>query len=287
MPANDPYGKLSRYERMQEKTLQLDMYRKPFLFLLPDHNEQYRTFLGSILSLITFLIMGFYSVYKIMTLFAITDYRIMKATSENYFDVLPGFSERDGFSIAAAVTAYDGSPEPIEDPEIGTLKIYLKYWGHPQFGEDFGFKELKTELCDPARDFNNLEGTVSTAPFYALNKVSVSDLDKYGPKMKCIAEPYEIFGDFNTNMASNLMFVFEKCDRHVRKCKSEAEIEDWMTFKYILTLTNEKKFIQHQFGQQRIMAISSTNWHPLSYTSRSEYVKIVTRSKLELNDSLF
>lgn len=163
MPVHDPYGRLSRCERIQEKTLELDMYRTPFLFLLPDHNEQYRTFLGSVLSLITFALMGFYSVYKMMTLFALADYRIMQATSDNYFDVLPGFSGDDGFSIAAGITAYDGSPDPIEDPEIGTLKIYLKYWGMPDLGEGFGFKELETELCDPARDLNNVEGTVSTA----------------------------------------------------------------------------------------------------------------------------
>lgn len=68
----------------------------------------------------------------------------------------------------------------------------------------------------------------------------MSDISTYGPKMKCIAKPYEVLGNFNTNIAANLMAVFEKCDRTVRKCKTEAEIEDWMTFKYILTLTNEK-----------------------------------------------
>ena len=39
------------------------------------------------------------------------------------------------------------------------------------------------------------------------------------------------------------MIVFEKCDRTKRTCKSEEEIEEWMTFKYIFTLDNHKKFV--------------------------------------------
>ena len=30
--------------------------------------------------------------------------------------------------------------------------------------------------------------------------------------LQCIAEPYELYGDFNTLSASNLMVVYEICD---------------------------------------------------------------------------
>ena len=43
------------------------------------------------------------------------------------------------------------------------------------------------------------------------------------------------------------MVVFEKCDAKKLapglKCKSEAEIAQWMEFKYIVVLENEAKFI--------------------------------------------
>ena len=76
--------------------------------------------------------------------------------------------------------------------------------------------------------------------------------------MRCIKnlDELKIWGDYDTNKASNLMVVFEKCDITKRppgqKCKSETEIEEWMAFKYIVTLENEKKFISHKFDSNRI-----------------------------------
>ena len=66
-------------------------------------------------------------------------------------------------------------------------------------------------------------------------------------------EPIDIFGNYDTKMAANLMIVFEKCDKKVEKvCKSDAEINEWLAFKYIILLENEKRFIQHEFGDSRV-----------------------------------
>ena len=65
------------------------------------------------------------------------------------------------------------------------------------------------------------------------------------------------------------MVVFEKCDAKKLapglKCKSEAEIAQWMAFKYMVVLENEAKFIQFKFGQDRVTRNSGTRWFPLSY----------------------
>ena len=57
----------------------------------------------------------------------------------------------------------------------------------------------------------------------------------------------QLWGNYDTNLASNFMVVFEKCDAKKLspglKCKSEAEIEQWMQFKYIVVMENEAKFI--------------------------------------------
>ena len=37
-----------------------------------------------------------------------------------------GFDQ--GFMVAAGVSEYNGETEPIEDPSIGTIKLYLKTW---------------------------------------------------------------------------------------------------------------------------------------------------------------
>ena len=63
--------------------------------------------------------------------------------------------------------------------------------------------------------------------------------------MKCIDEKQstEIFGSYNTDKASNLMIVFEKCDNTERTCASDEIIDEWLEFKYIVILENEKLFV--------------------------------------------
>lgn len=79
------------------------------------------------------------------------------------------------------------------------------------------------------------------AIFHTMHKSSLS-YAAYVDKMKCIDEQYDIFGDFNTNNAANLMVTFEKCDPTVRQCKSKEEIDRWMKFKYIMSYQNEESY---------------------------------------------
>ena len=56
----------------------------------------------------------------------------------------------------------------------------------------------------------------------------------------CIDEELEIFGEFDSNQAQNLMIVFDKCDPEKRdKCKSEAEINEVLQGSYIVIVENE------------------------------------------------
>ena len=61
--------------------------------------------------------------------------------------------------------------------------------------------------------------------------------------MKCIDEPYKIYGDFNTNIASSLVVVLERCDPAKRKCASEATVKEWFKFKYLIVADNEQNYI--------------------------------------------
>lgn len=67
--------------------------------------------------------------------------------------------------------------------------------------------------------------------------------------MNCLQQTDDmvLWGNYDTDIASNLMIVFETCDVNKlppgQKCKSEKEIEKWMEFKYIIVLENEAKFI--------------------------------------------
>lgn len=74
---------------------------------MPDSREQYRTFLGTALSLFTMLVMCAYLSYRIMVVVIKDEYTVMEYTEENHFEIFPGFSVGDGFKVAAGVTTYD------------------------------------------------------------------------------------------------------------------------------------------------------------------------------------
>ena len=67
--------------------------------------------------------------------------------------------------------------------------------------------------------------------------------------LKCVDEPYENFGHFDTEIASNLLIKFDKCDPEVQKCKSQEEIDQWLDRKYILLLENHQSHIQDEIDK--------------------------------------
>ena len=84
-----------------------------------------------------------------------------------------------------------------------------------------------------------------------------------------------MFGRYETQATKNIMIVFEKCDRSVTTCKSDADINKWMQFKYIIHVENIKRFIQHDFEEERIEESSVLVWHALSPDVRTDTVFIV------------
>ena len=81
------------------------------------------------------------------------------------------------------------------------------------------------------------------------------------------------------------MVVFEKCDPSVSTCWKEDEINEWLTFKYIITFTNEKRFVQHKFGKSRINANSDLHWNAIDPFFRTDFVMLITRMELDLQDN--
>ena len=85
--------------------------------------------------------------------------------------------------------------------------------------------------------------------------------------MKCFndEEGLKLFGNFDTSAARSLLVTFEKCDPEKRNdCKSEQEITDWLSFKYIIVHENKKRFIKHKFNDERIEQKSKLNWYAIS-----------------------
>ena len=73
------------------------MYRQPFRLLLPDGHDTYRTFIGSILSVITIVTIAMYGTYKFTELMGEEDYRVQVRILENEFATNATFGSADGF----------------------------------------------------------------------------------------------------------------------------------------------------------------------------------------------
>ena len=123
------------------------------------------------------------------------------------------------------------------DPEIGSLKIYMKSWDDVN-ETDLQFNEVALRECE----HEDLSGE-SEYGFYPPETNSTLPATLIDSKhLMCIEKPEElsIYGDFSSTLASNLMVVFEKCDPTKGfKCKSKEEIEAGLEATYIVLIENK------------------------------------------------
>ena len=130
--------------------MRIDLFAQPFRFLLPDREDKYRSCLGAVLSLITLVLLIGYALYKIQELTVNQEYSIQIHDKKLYYDAADAFTfEDNGFVMAAAITAYDGSPDDITDPEVSEVKFYRKTFDK----DSIEFTELPTVPCKDITSF--------------------------------------------------------------------------------------------------------------------------------------
>ena len=124
--------------------------------------------------------------------------------------------------------------------------------------------------------------------FYEPAKSALKDIDNYGGKLQCIdnIDDLRLWGNYNTPDTRNLMIVFDKCNNATSPviCKSDAEIKEWMRFKYILTYFNQKKLVLDKFEEDRVSYLATTSWLALNSESRTDYGFVIDRTHFDLND---
>ena len=76
----------SSCSKVGEKALIIDQFAKPFEFMLPNGSKKYRSLLGSVLTLVTVIIVALYSIYKWQVLIDRDEYTLSQITEENYFN---------------------------------------------------------------------------------------------------------------------------------------------------------------------------------------------------------
>ena len=154
----EPYTRCDRFYKL---FLAADLYTEPFKFLLPGEEDRYRTFLGSMLSLVTICILVGYGTFKTLDLLNYEDYQVQPRLKENFYDTDETLNSSEyRFAVAAAITSYDGKPDIVEDPEIGEIKFFMKKWDVYDPSVEFGFTELETRPCEMS-DFN-MDGNKDT-----------------------------------------------------------------------------------------------------------------------------
>ena len=108
--------------------------------------------------------------------------------------------------------------------------------------------------------------------------------------MRCIVdedfEKVNMFGDYNSGSASNLVIAFDLCNTETSdvQCEKREEIEQWMARKYFMVLTNHSRFITHEFHEKRMQNRSKLFWYPLSHRIKVDSVMMIQRTSQELND---
>ena len=99
--------------------------------------------------------------------------------------------------------------------------------------------------------------------------------------MRCIDEEFKLFGDYNSESASNFQLYFEKCNNN-DKCKSEAEITSFLRRKFIFTVQNQNLFQTDDYSPDKVTETAKLAWFPINSEMRGEYINEIKMSYLEL-----
>ena len=115
----------------------------------------------------------------------------------------------------------------------------MKTWNEKDLSPKF--KELETRKCTPS-DLFVKEGEDQTSyGFYPPHSFATLLGDNDAQKYMCIDEPYELRGNYDDPISSNLIITFELCSLEKRStCKSDKEISEAIEFNYLLVFENSQ-----------------------------------------------
>ena len=104
---------------------------------LDKENETLQTSIGSILTLIIYLIVSAYAYVKIEVWITKNDNDIMQSTQDGFFDTDYVFDFEQGLNVAIAFTDYSNDMEPILKESFGRIVFRAYEWGIDENGKYF------------------------------------------------------------------------------------------------------------------------------------------------------
>lgn len=102
----DAQGGKGNCRDLCQKALVIDTYGRPFLFMLPNHQQRYKSIVGSICTVFILSVVFIYAVYKFQLLIDKDESRIQKVLIENFFDETKYLSQSEGFNLAYGIASY-------------------------------------------------------------------------------------------------------------------------------------------------------------------------------------
>ena len=114
-----------------------DLFGEHFKMKIDEDESILQSTMGSILSIIMMLIIGFIAYQKTDVWLQKKGVDIISATNDSFFDDDFEFSYEDGLNFAMAFTAYDDVTEPILEPEYGKIVFNERSWG---YGSEFSIE---------------------------------------------------------------------------------------------------------------------------------------------------
>ena len=245
---------------------------------------QKRSHMGTVLTLILIMIISVFGYTKIKTIEEKNDVDIFSALIEGGIDYNFNFTANDGLFVAAALSSYDHSILEVEENlQYGELVIEHYGWGYQTaFGGSIS-KELNHHFCsDEELGFEFGPNTI----IYPSFQDSVTEIMTFKKKFKCIdKDEYVVWGDYNSAKAQQINIKFKMCENgNGIICKSESEIKDFLSGKYVILLYNQIRFATEDFFHAAAVKESRIEYIPISSQVRQIHPYKISMIELELQD---
>ena len=179
------------------------MFQTPFHFNLPTGSETFPTWEGFAFTVLLVIVLTVYGIVQMMTLLnynnsIITVNEIDSHYNQNYtFDL----DIHKNLQVAFGITYYDGNTERLDFDDIGRIIPRIKTWNLDTRTQ---FRDLKFRPCSREELGISEEYSEKEALFYPPHPKSVFSIEFYWKKLNCIDEPFDITGDYESDVASHL-----------------------------------------------------------------------------------
>ena len=160
--------------------------------------EAYVSYMGACLTALLYAITGIFLYSKVMVLYKISDVTILSSIGEGAFTPEDKFSASNGMFLAAALTAYDGETEPIEEAKYGKLTIGHYGWGNGGDGT-LGSQAAEVENHNCSDYELGLADRDENTQIFPIFESSLNEVTTWKKKFRCVKkEDMVIWGDYNS-----------------------------------------------------------------------------------------